>query len=194
MNLLAKLGLWGLLIGSFGTALHADPPGGWLSPSGVSGSAGSLEPSRVRVGASASASYSLADLQTRVNMLREQTRNDARHIQHMQAVARREKDIIKLNCVNDKLVQVKPQMNIADAAAAELGSSREGERVIAFESITQAAENIRRLREEADQCIGEPITSGGDSSNSYTGPGATDDPTKGWGHPIEPPGYASPFN
>ena len=113
----------------------------------------------------------------------------------MQAVARREKDIIKLNCVNDKLVQVKPQMNIADAAAAELGSSRDGDRMMAYESVSQASENIRRLREEADQCIGEPVTTGGESSNSFTGPGATDDPTKGFGHnPVEPPGYASPFN
>lgn len=193
MNFLAKIGLWGALIGASGTVLHADPPGGWLSPSGVSGGASTLEPSHVRMGASAN--LSLVDLQTRVNMLREQTRNDARHIQHMQAIARREKDIIKLNCVNDKLVQVKPQMNIADSAAAELGSSREGERMMAFESVAQAAENIRRLREEADQCIGEPITTGGESSNSFTGPGAVDDPTKGFGHhPIEPPGYASPFN
>jgi len=193
MNLLAKIGLWAVLIGSSGTALHADPPGGWLSPSGVSGSSGSIEPSRLRMGPNTA--FSMADLQARVNMMREQTRVDARHIQHMQAVARREKDIIKLNCVNDKLVQVKPQMNIADSAAAELASSREGERMLAFESLTQATENIRRLREEADQCIGEPITTGGESSNSFTGPGSVDDPTKGFGHnPIEPPGYASPFN
>ena len=116
-------------------------------------------------------------------------------IQTLQESARREKDIIKLNCVNDKLVQVKPQMNIVDAAAAELGSARDAERTLVFESITQAAENIRQLREEADQCIGEPVTTGGDSSNSFTGPGAIDDPTKGFGdHPIEPPGYASPYN
>jgi hypothetical protein len=192
MNFLTKIGLWGLLIGVSGTALHADPPGGWLSPSGVSGSAGSLEPTHLRLGASAS--YSPADLQTRVSMLREQTRNDARHIQHMQAIARREKDVIKLNCVNDKLVQVKPQLNMADSAAAEIASWHPGERMLALETMTQAAENIRRLREEADQCIGEPVTSGGESSNSYSGPGAIDDPTKGWGHPIEPPGYASPYN
>jgi hypothetical protein len=193
MNFLAKIGLWGLLIGASGTALHADPPGGWLSPSGVSGSAGSLEPNHLRLGPGAS--YSAADLQTRANLLREQTRSDARHIQHMQAIARREKDIIKLNCVNDKLVQVKPQLNMADSAAAEIASWHPGERMLALETMNQAAESIRRLREEADQCIGEPVTSGGDSSNSYTGPGATDDPTKGYGHhPIEPPGYASPYN
>jgi hypothetical protein len=191
MNFLAKIGIWGALIGATGSALHADPPGGWLSPSGVSGGASTAEPGSLRMGGN----VSLVDLSARVRLLREQTRADARHIQHQQQVARREKNIIKLNCVNDKLVQVKPQMNMADSSEAELGAGRERERIVAFEGIAQAAENIRRLREEADQCIGEPSSTGGDSSNSFTGPLAPDDPTHGFGHhPIEPPGYASPYN
>jgi hypothetical protein len=64
-----------------------------------------------------------------------------------------------------------------------------------FDSISQAAENVRQLREEADQCSGEPVMQGGESSNSFTGPQAPDDPTKGFpGEPLEPPGYASPYN
>ena len=138
---------------------------------------------------------SLADLQMRTHQLHEQTRADARHVQHLQQIARKEKDIIKLNCVNDKLVQLKPEMNIADAAEAQLEVSRDTERMAIFTSISQAAETVRRLREEADQCIGEPITTGSESSNSFTGPDAPDDPTKGMDNPeIEPPGYASPYN
>jgi hypothetical protein len=67
----------------------------------------------------------------------------------------------------------------------------------AFEIILSAADGLRKLREESDQCIGEPITfSGGESSNSFTGPHAPDNPTGGLGgdHPIEPPAYASPYN
>ena len=125
----------------------------------------------------------------------EQTRADARHIQHLQQLARKEKDVIKLNCVNDKLVQVKPQMNIADRAESDLETASDASRMAVFDQISQAAENVRRLREEADQCIGEPIQTGGDSSNSFTGPNAPDDPTKGFtGNEIEPPGYASPFD
>ena len=121
--------------------------------------------------------------------------SDYQHVLHLQAIARKEKDVIKLNCVNDKLVQVKPQMNIADAAEAELESSRDSDRASIFEGISQAAENVRRLREEADQCIGEPVSAGGETSNSFTGPTMPDDPTKGFGGgQIEPPGYASPFN
>src|ERR1043166_7565486 len=196
MNLLAKLGLLGALVagaGATATVVYGDPLGGWLSPNGVSGggTSGAAVTGSVGVGGS----ISLIEAQTRAHMLHEQTRADSRHIQHLQQIARKEKDVIKLNCVNDKLVQVKPQMNIADAAEAELESSRDSDRASIFEGISQAAENVRRLREEADQCIGEPVSAGGETSNSFTGPTMPDDPTKGFGGgQIEPPGYASPFN
>ena len=197
MNLLAKLGLVGLLAlggGATATLVYGDPLGGWLSPNGVSGGS-TASTGTASVGVTGSVSLSLVELQTRVRMLHEQTRADARHIQHLQQLARKEKDVIKLNCVNDKLVQVKPQMNIADRAESDLETASDASRMAVFDQISQAAENVRRLREEADQCIGEPIQTGGDSSNSFTGPNAPDDPTKGFtGNEIEPPGYASPFD
>lgn len=116
-------------------------------------------------------------------------------MKHAQALARAENDVIKLNCVNDKLVQVKPILNMLDEQALEVDSSGDGERSLVFDKVASAAENVHRLREEADQCIGEPVTIGSESSNSFTGPMAPDDPTKGFtGKEIEPPGYASPFN
>jgi hypothetical protein len=179
--------------------VYGDPPSEPISPNGLSGGASAT-------GVSGNAAVDLrgtlpiADLRARVHILHDQIRADARHIQHLQQVARQEKDVIKLNCVNDKLVQAKPEMNIADAKELELDTAGDTERMAAFESISQAADGLRRLREESDQCIGEPITfSGGESSNSFTGPHAPDDPTKGGGGgmigiPIEPPAYASPFD
>ncbi len=198
MNLLAKIGLLSLLAGATATAVHGDPSGGWLSPNGTSG--GSLAgaaggTAAVGVAVTVTGPLSLVDAQERVRLLREQTRSDARHIQHLQQIARKEKDVIKLNCVNDKLVQVKPEMNIADSAELELESAHDADRMAVFDHISQAAETVRRLREEADQCIGQPITSGGDTSNSFSGPAMRDDPTKGFDQTeIEAPGYASPFN
>ena len=200
MNLLAKIGLLGLLAGGTASALYAEPQGGWLSPNGVSGpGATSASGSTVsgQTGASGSVTVTLpaVEVSARVQVFQEQTRADARHMQHLQQLARKEKDVIKLNCVNDKLVQVKPEMNIVDAAIAELESATDATRMTVFESISTAAENVRRLREEADQCIGEPVQTGGDSSNSFTGPTAPDDPTKGFNGPdLEPPAYASPYN
>jgi hypothetical protein len=195
MNLLAKIGFWGFLVGATATALYADPAGGWLSPNGVSGGVSSTVNPSGAVRTDLMRNLSPVDMQLRVHQLHDQTRADARHVQYLQQIARKEKDVIKLNCVNDKLVQIKPQMNLADAAESELEGSMDASRMGLFDSVAQAAENIRRLREEADQCIGEPITQGGESSNSFTGPQAPDDPTKGFGGtPIEPPSYASPFN
>ena len=199
MNLLLKIGLWGLLAGGTASVLYADPVGGWLSPNGVGGGTSTTATGSTQAGAGGTVgvtmNLTLPDLQMRVRQLHEQTRGDARHIQHLQQIARKEKDIIKLNCVNDKLVQVKPQMNIADTQEAELEGAKDTDRMMIFEGISQAAENVRRLREEADQCIGEPIAQGSESSNSFTGPQIPDDPTKGFGGgPIEPPVYASPYN
>jgi hypothetical protein len=197
MNLLAKIGFVGLLAGATASGLYADPAGGWLSPNGVSGAApaGTSATASGQVTAQVTVTMSLTDMQARVAVLHEQVRADLRRIQHLQALARKEKDVIKLNCVNDKLVQVKPYMNMADAGEAELPMASESTRMSVFEGIQQAVENVRLLREEADQCIGEPVQTGGDSSNSFTGPNAPDDPTRGFeGPPIEAPGYASPYN
>ncbi len=196
MKLLPKIGLWGFLVGATASALYADPAGGWLSPNGVGGSTPGVTTNQTDPAtASAASALSPADLQARVHLLHDQTRTDARHVQYLQQIARKEKDVIKLNCVNDKLVQIKPQMNLADAAESQMDGANDAARIAAFETVAQSAENVRRLREEADQCIGEPITQGSESSNSFTGPKAPDDPTKGFGNnPIEPPGYASPFN
>jgi hypothetical protein len=197
MKLLAKIGLWGFLAGGTASALYADPAGGWLSPNGVGTSTPGAAPDpNAAVHVDAASALSPADLQARVHLLREQTRADARHVQYLQQIARKEKDVIKLNCVNDKLVQIKPEMNLADSAESQLGAANDAARIAAFDAVAQSADSVRRLREEADQCIGEPITQGGsESSNSFTGPTAPDDPTKGLGGgQIEPPGYASPFN
>ena len=206
MKLLAKVellgGLFGLLLGT-ASAVYGDPPDPAPtapSPSGPSGLSGGASATGVSGNAAVDLRGTLpaADVRARVQILHDQIRADARHIQHLQQVARQEKDVIKLNCVNDKLVQAKPQMNIADAKEQELDAAGDTERMAAFETILQAADSLRKLREESDQCIGEPITfSGGESSNSFTGPSAPDDPTGGGGfgnHPVEPPAYASPFN
>jgi hypothetical protein len=192
MKLLAKIGMLSLLAGATAGVVYGDPPGGWLSPNGLT--AGSTSPA-VNGDVDMRAPTGLVDLQVRIQMLRQQTRADARHIQHLQQIARNEKNVIKLNCVNDKLVQVKPQMNIADLNQAEVEAAGDGERGSLFGAVASAAESVRRLREEAEQCIGEMVNFGSESSNSFTGPHVPDDPTRGFGGGgIEPPSYASPFN
>jgi hypothetical protein len=192
MKLLGKIALWSVLVGASGTALHADPSGGWLSPNGTSGAGAGYS---ATIGSSGRLSVSPSEMTSRVHQFQTQARLDMRHVVHLQQIARNEKSVIKLNCVNDKLVQMKPQLNMADTAAAELAVSTEFSAASSYQQAVVATENVHRLREEADQCIGEAIAIGGESSNSFTAPNAPDDPTRGYGRGgLEPPVYASPYN
>ena len=96
MKLLAKLAL---LAGATGAAatMYADPSTG--------------------------ASYNEAV--ARVITIRESVQTDFHHVLELQVRTRREKDVINLNCVNDKLVEMKPQMNVIDRLQIELQSGRE---------------------------------------------------------------------
>jgi hypothetical protein len=115
---------------------------------------------------------------------------DAGHVMHVQQLARKEKDVIKLNCVNDKLVQIRPQLNIADRARVSISGGMIGE----LKEMSEAGQQIHRLREEADQCIGEPVLTE-ESTNSYTHPYIPDPGgLNPWGNVFEPPAYASPMN
>lgn len=141
------------------------------------------------------ASPALAELQKEVQVAQLRVNEDFRHVLHLQQLARRDKDVIKLNCVNDKLVQLKAQMNIFDLAKKALDSSGDSDdRTRMMSDVNEPNQNIRKLREEADQCIGETALST-ESQSGFTGPTAPDSP---YGEPFdpnfEPPAYASPFN
>jgi hypothetical protein len=138
------------------------------------------------------ASYSEAT--ARAMSIHETMQADFHHVLELQVRARKEKDVIKLNCVNDKLVEIKPQMNIADRLQLELEGARESEDGSAIVGISQAADTVHHLREAADQCIGEHSLVG-ESSNEFTHPPIPDNPDSDtWAPAVEPPAYASPFN
>jgi hypothetical protein len=116
-----------------------------------------------------------------------------RHVMSLRDVARKEKDIIKLSCINDKLVMMKAQVNVMERLQSELSVN-----ATAMGEITTAGINVRNLRSEADQCAGDQLGAGVESTNSFTGPTPPDNP---FGNPfapiggtVEPPGYASPFD
>lgn len=180
MKFLAKIALITAATGA-GALLAAPSGGGFISPSGTGG-------------ITVSANMSFEDMLSRSRSITKQIHDDYQHVEHLRAIARREKDVIKLNCVNDKLVEMKPQMNIADRTAGELASSREsGDRRSAFEGIVSTGDSIRRLREAADQCIGEKLLVT-ESSNEYTHPDIPEQPEGTVNGELEPPAYASPYD
>ena len=184
MRFFAKSTLVWMLATAGASLIHAD------DQVGVSGSAQSPAP------VSTGIQLPLAEMLVRAPGLKESVVTDTRHVMHLQQMARKEKDVIKLNCINDKLVQIKPQSNIADRAVNTLEGldSNDESRHGVYDELTRAVEAVRHLREEADQCAGEP-TIAAESSNTWTGPDVPDNPfTDPFDSGIEPPAYASPYN
>jgi hypothetical protein len=112
--------------------------------------------------------------------------------------ARKQKDVLKLNCVNEKLLQVKQLLNIADEAETELATaiaaSDNDERYHQFGRINISYEKVASLRDEAEGCIGEDLIYFGETQVDVVGPHMPDDPYEDpFGPGIEYPGYRSPF-
>jgi hypothetical protein len=152
------------------------------------------------VPATTQAKISPEEMQAQVASLTAQARTDVRHVEQLRATARAQKDVIKLNCVNDKYLQLKSLLNIMDDAASRLevailGKDEEA-RYHEFTKFTLSAEKARALRSEADGCVGEELTYLGDTVVDVRGPEIPGDPTNDdpFDDVIEPPAYASPFD
>lgn len=85
-----------------------------------------------------------------------------KHIQSLQEQSKRQKDIIRLNCVTDKLVQSKVNITIAEQAMAALqesiSRSDEGGRTHEFTRLTIVNQKVQVLGAEAENCIGEDLS------------------------------------
>jgi hypothetical protein len=72
--------------------------------------------------------------------------------------ARVEKDVVKLNCVNEKLTQIKTLLRVAeqaDVALHESLASRAGAGEAEFSKVAITRTKVDRLRREAEECIGQ---------------------------------------
>ena len=85
-----------------------------------------------------------------------------KRIETLQGEAKRQKDIIRLNCVSDKLVQARVNMNIADQSMATLQESvaknDEGAETHEFTRLTIVNQKVTVLGAEAENCIGEDLS------------------------------------
>jgi hypothetical protein len=84
------------------------------------------------------------------------------HVNKIAEQARKEKDIIKLNCVNDKLIQIKGNLNLGeqtrDALKAASSRADDGNRNHEFAKLTITYQKVTVLGQEAEACIGEEIS------------------------------------
>lgn len=122
------------------------------------------------------------------------------HTVKLQGVAREARDVIKLNCVNDKLLQVKQLLNIGETSRNDLveaiARADDAGRTHHFTQVAVTYEGVSALRDEARACVGEQAVFLGPTQVDVEGPDLVDDPTAEApfaDFEIEDPGYASPF-
>lgn len=76
--------------------------------------------------------------------------------------AKQEKDIIKVNCVNDKISQTNSLMTVADESQTSLKSavarSNQASSNHEFSKLTITYQKVTLLAQEAEACIGEEIS------------------------------------
>lgn len=123
----------------------------------------------------------------------------------LQETAKRQKDIIKLNCVTDKLVQAKVNLNIAEQSMTSLqeniARADEGGRTHEFTRLTIVNQKVLVLGAEAENCIGEDLSFVGatrvdvevDPSIPVTDPTQPGGPVVSIERPPVRPDEASPF-
>jgi hypothetical protein len=82
-------------------------------------------------------------------------------LQAMVEQARKQKDVIRLNCVMDKHVQVKANMNIADKAIQKLEEAvtkkDEGAALHEYTYITIVNQKVQVLQSEGQTCVGAEL-------------------------------------
>jgi hypothetical protein len=85
-----------------------------------------------------------------------------KRIQTLQDQAKREKDIIRLNCVTDKLVQARVNVNIAEQSMAALQDAAArndpGAETHEFTRLTIVNQKVAVLGAESENCIGEDLS------------------------------------
>jgi hypothetical protein len=85
-----------------------------------------------------------------------------RRVQMLQSKAKKDKDMVKLNCVNDKLMQLKGHMTVTDQSMSSLSldvaKGDDTARQHQFTRITILYQKVVTLGTEAEQCIGEDVS------------------------------------
>ena len=88
--------------------------------------------------------------------------DSVRRIAQLQELARKQKDIIKLNCTNDKMLQVKGHLAVGDQAMTSLqeamAKTDDDARQHEYTRVTILYQKVLVLATEAENCIGEDLS------------------------------------
>ena len=144
---------------------------------------------------------SIAEMTSQNIVIEAQLKANLQYMEHLRVIVRRDKDVIKLNCVNDKYVQLKAQVNMFDTAREAFNATVTVEATARtnFDTITKVSSDAAILKDEATGCVGVPELYKQESGVDVRHPDFPDDPTVTTPFDdvivdVDPPGYASPFN
>jgi len=160
-----------------------------------------VPPASGSAAAPAAVTMSSADMATSIATTEQTIQDSGRYIMHLKEVATNQKDVIKLTCLNDKLVQYKAQLNIWDSNKGTYqvaATKSDTDRQTAYTSLMDTAKQVQDLRDQASACVGEPELYKQEAGVEVTHPDFPDDPTVDDPFDptvadVEPPGYASAF-
>lgn len=97
----------------------------------------------------------------------------------LQEIAKKEKDVIKLNCVADKVAQIKQLRALANSAQASLEEAivrrDEDARYHEFERLSIIHQQVAALGAEAEACVGEDLTYMGETDVDVDQPEGEED-------------------
>jgi hypothetical protein len=143
------------------------------------------------------ANLSAAEMLAQAETMQSELEKDLKFVIHLRELTRKQQDVIKLSCVNEKYMVLKAKANIFDRTHDELKDHVSDPTASAhsFEELSSASAAAHAARLEAEACVGETELSK-ESTNTVDHPPFPDDPTLGdpFRPDLEPPGYASPFN
>jgi hypothetical protein len=147
------------------------------------GGAGNDQPPAVEQPLSKQANVSADDMTKQTPKLLHEMEDVLRRVVQIQKIAQKQNDVMKLNCVNDKLLRIKGYLNVADARKTEMAVHLDSNELDmardAYGQIVVSADEVRALGAEAEQCIGQELVWVGPQQNSVEGGNEPDDPTKG---------------
>jgi len=169
------------------------------SPGGQKPAPGTLPPAMVDISVPQRPTLSGQDMIKQGRLYRADMDKIIVEQQAMVEQARKQKDVIRLNCVMDKLVQVKVNMNIGDQALQKLQEAvarrDEGASLHEYTRITIVNQKVQVLQNEGQTCVGAELNYIGATRVEVEAPelpeGVTDPSLEP--PPLERPPYASPY-
>jgi len=138
------------------SALFAHGGGAGAAPGGPAA------PNQADIGVKQRSNLTPQEMTKQANEYFKSMNETMKRISGLQEQSKRQKDIIRLNCVTDKLVQSKVNITIAEQSMAALqeniSRADEGGRTHEFTRLTIVNQKVSVLGAEAENCIGEDLS------------------------------------